>query len=509
MTDIDMTIERDRERDELIIAIEDLFGELRRMGEDAKATELKEINERRDVYGNDDLHRLLRRFGGIKYSDMILKTYRPNDLENFKKRGRPGKTALSEDILRAWLDAQNITVRRNMISKSGETEGIDESRYSAELLEAQVAVIIFDRVKQEFSCSQNIVSDLLGVIAGSNEYNPIMDLLDKSEPWDGRDRLQEIYNILHISDSDTLSRTLVRKWLMQCIALQNNSSREPFGADGALVLQGPQGIGKTSFARKLALKPAFFKEGVSFSSFDRDAYIQSTTAWIAELGELGGTMRKSDRDALKNHITKAIDEYRVPYGRQSAKYVRRTSYIGTVNDEQFLVDPTGSRRWWVVPTPDIDLESLDKLDVVQLWQQIRFMVLSDVQGFRLTRDEQAALLERNTIYEKPAAGVEELRDILEKSISFPQNFSWMFVTLSDFSQAHDSLRNTSRKVLGAAIKILDREYHFERKSSIPQSQAAERGINSRERFIKLPMPKYLRNSVNAALEESADNEKIS
>lgn len=509
MIDIEKTVERDRERDELLIALDTLFKQLRQAGEDAKSSDLNELIAKRDVYSNDELHHVLRRFDGRKLSDEILKEFRPDALSGFNKRGRPQKALLNIACLNEWLNDQGITVRRNVISKSVETSGLDTSVYSDELLELQIPVIIHDAIKSEYSCTVNTVRDLLGVIAGSHEYNPVLELLEIAEPWDGEDRLPELYRILHIDGSDTLSQTLIKKWLLQCVALQYNSAKAPFGADGALVLQGPQGIGKTSFARKIAMRSHFFKEGISFSRLDKDSLIQATNSWIAELGELGGTMNRADRDSLKAHITQAVDEYRAPYGTSAARYVRRTSYVGTVNDDKFLVDPTGSRRWWVVPIPDIDLDALEKFNVIQLWQQIKFYVMENLQSFRLTRDEQAALLARNTEYEKPAAGVEELRDILAMAESCPQNFRWELTTVSAFMQAHEALRHTPRKIIGSALDVLDGEFHFERANYISREQAAERGINNRGRFIKLPMPKYLHSSVNAAIEEAADNKKIS
>ena len=61
-------------------------------------------------------------------------------------------------------------------------------------------------------------------------------------------------------------------------------------------------------------------------------------------------MRK-DMDTVKAFLTKSTDEYRIPYGKASLHYPRITSFVGTVNDEQFLIDQTGNRRFVTIPLP--------------------------------------------------------------------------------------------------------------------------------------------------------------
>lgn len=84
------------------------------------------------------------------------------------------------------------------------------------------------------------MADLLGVIAGKHRFNPVTDMLEIIT-WDGNGRINELCNIIGISPEDKLSETLLRKWLYQCVAMAYNDPREPYGADGLLVLQGPQG----------------------------------------------------------------------------------------------------------------------------------------------------------------------------------------------------------------------------------------------------------------------------
>ena len=158
---------------------------------------------------------------------------------------------------------------------------------------------------------------------------------------------------------------------------------------------------KTRFFEKLALKSAFFGEGICIDPRDKDSIIQATSKWISELGEIGSTMKK-DMDSVKAFITKSTDEYRTPYGKAPLHYPRITSFVGTVNDNEYLIDQTGNRRCWTfhcLPDLVIDYETQIKpFDALQLWGQVYHIIgLLEKRGqdkencFRLTESEKNTL----------------------------------------------------------------------------------------------------------------------
>lgn len=116
-------------------------------------------------------------------------------------------------------------------------------------------------------------------------------------------------------------------------------------------------------------------------------------------------------------MTASCDVYRVPYGRAPVRKPRRTSFCATVNPEEFLNDDTGSRRYWTVSIGEIDIDRLNSLPVEwfkQLWAQVYTQFyLKDPQGFRLTREERAALERSNQQYSKPLPGEIEIMDGLD------------------------------------------------------------------------------------------------
>ena len=198
------------------------------------------------------------------------------------------------------------------------------------------------------------VYDILYLIASENHYHPVLELLDQNE-WDNQYRFEDICNILGI-DND-FYKTLFKKWAIQTIALLYSSKNNPISAQGVLVLQGAQGLGKTEFFRHLAIDNAFFKGGATIDMSNKDSLISATRVWICELGELDSTTKKM-QSALKGFLTEHTDSYREPYGRTEKICIRKTSFCGTVNPQQFLHDETGNRRYWIIHVDSIDIDRI-------------------------------------------------------------------------------------------------------------------------------------------------------
>lgn len=377
-----------------------------------------------------------------------------------RKDGKPHGTAtlttdnreyFTIDALQNYLDNKGITVRHNVITNNIDISGYDH-RESAEHILSNLPVIIYSDLAGVYKgVSVNLVTEMLGVIATRCRFNPVLDRL-ATVVWDGKDHLQAVYDALKLDEGDDLSRTLIKKWFWQGHALLRNDPAHPIGADGVLTLAGGQGIGKTSFFRKMAIDPAFFRAGQSINA-DKDSKRRVLTTWIAELGEVDYTL-KSDMGMLKAFLTNDYDEYRLPYGRTDQRNARRTNLGATVNGTKFLVDEE-NRRFWVISLDNgIDLEKLSAIDAEQVWAQVwEQYAKNDLEGFRLTKDEQKQLASRNNEHGKELKGESEVMDILAQADNDPNHWGYVDMTVSEFIEQNNTLRKYSAVQIG---KVLDK-----------------------------------------------------
>ena len=362
------------------------------------------------------------------------------------------KEMIDYKLFSEFIEKQGYSVRYNQITHNFEFFGFDKGE-SAEHLAENVPTIPRDKLKKLYNhVTRQDITDYITQYATRHKYNPILSAI-QSVKWDGKNRVSEIYDIFKIpadTEEGKYSRIFIQKWLMQCVCGLFNNIENPFSLDIILVFQGKQGIGKTRFFEMLALNSKFFGEGICLDPRDKDSIIQATSKWISELGELGSTMKK-DMDSVKAFLTKSTDEYRTPYGKASLHYPRMTSFVGTVNDEQFLIDQTGNRRFATVPLSldlVIDYESQIKpFNALQLWSQIYEMVKYKDKSscFRLTEDEKCYLEKRNSAFVKPMKAEYEVLDILDEQQTEEQGYicTMKDMTVTEFIRIHSLKYDTA------------------------------------------------------------------
>lgn len=387
-----------------------------------------------------------------------------------------------------YLEKCGYSIKYNQITHNFEFSGFDEGE-SREHLAENVPSILRDGLRDVFDgVTRPDVIDYITRYATRNKFNPILDLI-KSVKWDGKDRVTEIYNIFRIpadTEEGLYSRIFIFKWLKQCVCGLFNNIDNPYSLDIILVFQGKQGIGKTRFFEKLALKSQYFGEGMCLDPRDKDSVIQATSKWICELGEIGSTMKK-DMDSVKAFLTKSTDEYRSPYGKATLHYPRITSFVGTVNDTEFLIDQTGNRRFVTIPlAPDLVIDyntQIKPFNALQLWAQIYNIIKDEDKSacFRLSDEEKKQLEKRNSSFVKPMKGEYEVLDILAEQQTPQNNFICTFkeMTVTEFIRIHN-LKYDARTI-GKILK----KYGYE-----PKKRKIN-GITSQ--VINLPYKRYIGN----------------
>lgn len=407
-----------------------------------------------DAVQNSEQYRTIDDKASVKQSSRRLTS--PYDVD--------GTGTLTLKNLKAYMEDKGYNVYYDEISRRFVYDGFKGK--SKLHIEEIAPILIYDELQFELKkCSIQKIDTYLTTIATDTRINPILNLI-RNAVWDGTDRLEQIYQIFGIDKTDTMSRILFKKWCMQAIAALYNRDENPFSLDIVLVFQGAQGIAKTRFFEHLAISPMYFGEGYTIDTRNKDSIIEATSNWIVELGEIGSTMRK-DMDSLKAFLTKSMDEYRQPFGKKSLKYPRRTVFVGTVNDEKYLIDETGNRRFATIKIKDgisLDYDTqIATFDSLQFWTQIYEIVQAEVECgatiggcFRLTASEREQLEERNSKFTKELKGETEVIDILAM-FNNPRNgmkVEYRLVTVTEFCEYHSRLNKYTSVQIGKVLSKL-------------------------------------------------------
>lgn len=349
---------------------------------------------------------------------------------NFKSRYTAKKKTLTLEIIEYTLQELHIDVKYNVIKHEifvsdlpddnphipkgySNTSHTERKKVNIQFLPLVFISYLRDR---DYSFQSDFIYQSIYPIARMKSFNPFWDMLN-SVTWDKKNRILEVFNALGISEN-SYDAVFIEKWLHQCVAMILNDDGS-LGNEFVLVFQGKQGIGKTSFFRKLALYPDWFLEGAYVDVRNKDNIMEITKFPFVELGELDSTLKR-DQPSLKAFITRTHDTYRVPYGKSSETYERRTSFCGTVNPDTFLNDDTGNRRFVVIRLEAIDKkfihETMNEDYVKQLWREVyeTFYNERGRNAFRLTDNEMACIMKRNeNNFTKPVKAETELYDLLD------------------------------------------------------------------------------------------------
>ncbi len=368
-----------------------------------------------------------------KYDNISIFDF-PNVTDKFK----PLSTRENLEFL---LNSYGITCRYNEIKKVIEinvpwAKYIQDNKMNCAIAE------IFSLCSKN-SMPKTEIQDYILLIANDNSYNPVADWIN-SKPWDKTSRLADLLNTLVCPVDDELKKCILFRWLISCVACLTHTN---FTSHGVLVFIGHQGVGKTSWFKRLA-DPSLnaVLDGAIIDAMNKDTIINATSHWLVELGELDATFRKSDISRLKALITQPSDKIRQPYARNVSEYPRRTVFFGSVNDSRYLVDDTGNRRWWTLPVDYINYNH--DIDMQQLWAEVQEYYK---QGHKwwLEPHELLMLNEHNEEYLQ----IDPIEEKILSSYSLTDNYSKREITATDvlieigFDRPTKAQVNTASKVL--------------------------------------------------------------
>jgi len=224
--------------------------------------------------------------------------------------------------------------------------------------------VYFDKTYGVWSPAK--IKEALIAVVAQRAFHPIKEYLDELPEWDGVERVDTLLIDYLGADDNEYSKAVIRKTLLAAITRIYNPGTK---FDTVLILNGPQGIGKSTLFSKLG--KSWFSDSLTITDMrDKAAAEKLQGYWILELGELAG-IRKTDVETVKSFVTRTDDKYRASYGVNVESHPRQCVIVGTTNSESgFLRDITGNRRFWPVRVSGKGIKKAWELkDIDQIWAE--------------------------------------------------------------------------------------------------------------------------------------------
>lgn len=306
--------------------------------------------------------------------------------------------------------------------------------------------------------------DSINEVFNKNRYNPVVDYLN-SLKWDGKKRIERLFIDLLQADDTELNKIMTEKWMIAAI----KRTLEPgCKFDNMIVLQGGQGIGKSTICEKLAR--GFFST-ISLDEIEnKDIIDKMNKTWIGIIDEMDNFNRK-EMSKVKTFLSQVKDTVRLAYARNTSNFNRHCIFIGSTNDDTFLRDSTSSveRRFWIIKCNKTKMDNkISKImtpDYVdQLWAEAYWYYKLDPKQYLDIEskwfDEFARTQGQFKTYNDDDI-VEYIKDVLDKPYRIGKDGE-----VSDISQMDDysaGEKNYINKIKGYVLtELMTRKFHTTR-----------------------------------------------
>jgi virulence-associated protein E len=222
-------------------------------------------------------------------------------------------------------------------------------------------------IEKRFKFKAKVIDLDTAIVSASDKfrYHPIKNQI-LAVSWDEQPRAESFFiDVLGVEDN-VYNRECTRKWLLASLTrLFNNGVK----FDEMIILQGGQGIGKSTTLQRLSL--GYYTDITEKISDEVTFKVMRT--WLVELSELS-TMMKTDSDSFKAWLSATKDTVRKKYGSDPNDYPRTFTVLGTTNNKEILKDRTGNRRYWLMYCEKDKIKntiwSLDNNFILQLWGEV-------------------------------------------------------------------------------------------------------------------------------------------
>lgn len=234
------------------------------------------------------------------------------------------------------------------------------------------------------SCKSTLVAEMVAVVATRNGYHPVRKYL-RGLKWDGTPRVSAVLSTYFGVPANDYTQRVGEIFMISAAA---RILRPGCKVDTMMVLEGGQGIGKTRAVQALFGGDKWYMDAQR-SVKDKDFFQELVGKWGVEIGEMT-SFTKAEHNAVKQTMSATADTYRPSYGRYARTFPRQCVFVGTTNEDQYLRDPTGARRYLPVRVSVVSVDKL-KADRDQLWAEAVSRFLAGEEWWELPRqaaDEQ-------------------------------------------------------------------------------------------------------------------------
>lgn len=308
--------------------------------------------------------------------------------------------------------------------------------------------------------STDTLASIVCIAKERYSFHPVRDYLNSLE-WDGTNRLEFFFSDHCGAEFNPYSAFVGKSFFLSLVA---RIMQPGCKVDTVIILEGDQGIGKSSLFRSLCPNEEWVRDSeIDLNS--KDAYTALRGKWIIELAELD-SLSKVETTRIKSFITSQVDSYRPPYGKCDVDVPRQCVFVGTTNKSSYLKDESGNRRFLPLHCNSIDLQAIIT-NRDQVWAEavVRYR---NGEKWYYSKDDKDLFAQITTEQEKRYEGD-----------------SWE-LKIAEFASTHDDFTISDiAHTLGFEIKDIDRRTEI-RIGKILQFLGSTRDrkiINGQRRYV--------------------------
>lgn len=289
-------------------------------------------------------------------------------------------TRTSKGVIEATIENYKLFLNnsKKFKGKIKYNEYLRQCEFDGEIWGQFVHDYVYQEIERYFYYVKKSTADTaINNVLNEHRYNPVADYINALK-WDGEKRIETLFINLLEADDTKLNREMTKKWMIAAIKRTLNPGCK---FDNMLILQGGQGIGKSTICERLAR--GYFST-ISVDEFgDKDLIDKMNKTWIGIVDEMDNFSKK-EMSSIKTFLSQTDDTARLAYERTALTYQRHCVFIGSTNDDTFLRDLTSTveRRFWIIKcnktTRDKKVSDVLTNDYVdQLWAEALYYYNQD------------------------------------------------------------------------------------------------------------------------------------